>query len=212
MPADDDALGAPREEGPGADEAVRPASEVDADARALASVVRMRILRLCLDEALTNKQIAERLGLPPANTYHHVRMLARRGFLAAQPERQGARGAREVPYLATGKSWKTPLGPSGSRVLIETFLEEVALADPAKVDIARLGLRVGPERAERLQRLLHGLFEELKDWPSDPDGEPISLFLAVHEDTARREPPVQDDGGAVTPSSAAPRSARSSRP
>ena len=40
MPADDDALGAPREEGPGADEAVRPASEVDADARALASVVR----------------------------------------------------------------------------------------------------------------------------------------------------------------------------
>src|SRR5690606_34180503 len=83
-------------------------AEADADARALASVLRMRILRLCLDEALTNKEIAERLGVPPGNTYHHVRTLAKRGFLAAQPERAGARGAREVPYLATGKSWKTP--------------------------------------------------------------------------------------------------------
>src|SRR5690554_7425016 len=122
MPADDDALGAPREEGPGADEAVRPASEVDADARALASVVRMRILRLCLDEALTNKEIAERLGLPPANTYHHVRTLAQRGFLAAQPERTGTRGAREVPYLAAGKSWATRMGPGGNRGLIDALL------------------------------------------------------------------------------------------
>ena len=72
MPADDDALGAPREEGPGADEAVRPASEVDADARALASVVRMRILRLCLDEALTNKQIAERLVISHRTVQNHV--------------------------------------------------------------------------------------------------------------------------------------------
>src|SRR5688572_26625189 len=92
-------------------------AEADADARALASVLRMRILRLCLDEALTNKEIAERLGVPPGNTYHHVRTLAKRGFLAAQPERAGARGAREVPYLATGKSWKTPMGPAGNRVL-----------------------------------------------------------------------------------------------
>ena len=185
-------------EGPGDADVERPVPresseamtdrEADADARALASVLRMRILRLCLDEPLTNKQIAERLGVPPANTYHHVRTLARRGFLAAQPERQGVRGAREVPYLATGKSWKTPLGPGGGRILIETFLEEVALADPEKVDIARLGLRIGPKRQERLRELLHGLFEELKDWPAEPDGEPLSLFLAVHEDVSRRDP------------------------
>ncbi|NLF05585.1 MAG: winged helix-turn-helix transcriptional regulator, partial [Actinomycetales bacterium] len=87
----------------------------------------MRILRLCLDEPHTNKEIAERLGVPPANTYHHVRTLARRGFLAAQPERTGARGAREVPYLATGKSWNTSMGPAGNRILIDTFLAEVAL-------------------------------------------------------------------------------------
>lgn len=167
------------------------AREVDADARALASVVRLRILRLCLDEALTNKQIAERLGLPPANTYHHVRVLARRGFLVAQPERLGARNAREVPYLATGKSWTTPLGPAGGRVLIETFLEEVALADPTRIDVARLGMRLGPQRQEELRERLHALFEELSTWPSEPEGEPISLFLAVHEDVSRRAPAPQ---------------------
>ncbi len=94
-------------------------AEVDADGRALASVLRLRILRLCLDEPLTNKQIAERLGRDPATTYHHVRRLAERGFLAAQPERTGARGAREVPYLATRKSWRTPVpgaaGPAAHR-------------------------------------------------------------------------------------------------
>lgn len=171
-------------------EAATPAaldtSEVDADARALASVLRMRILRLCLDEALTNKQIAERLGVPPANVYHHVRMLARRGFLAAQPDRTGARGAREVPYLATGKSWRTPMGPHGNRILIETFLAEVALADPSRVDTARLGVRLGPERQELLTKKLNALFEELAEWPAEPDGEPLSIFLAVHEDTSRR--------------------------
>src|SRR5690554_21660 len=99
--------------------------EVDADARALASVVRIRILRLCLDQALTNKEIAERLGRDPGTIYHPVRTLAERGFLEPQPERRGPRGSREVPYLATRKSWRTPLGPSGFRVLVETFLEEL---------------------------------------------------------------------------------------
>src|SRR5215475_4607877 len=81
----------------------RPATE--AEARALASGIRMRILRLCLDRALTNKEIAALLEANPATTLHHVRTLVATGFLEAQPERRGTRGAREVPYLATGKSW-----------------------------------------------------------------------------------------------------------
>src|SRR3954466_2542635 len=77
----------------------------DAEARALASAVRLRILRLCLHEALTNKEIAARLGRNPATVLHHVRTLVDTGFLAPGEERRGARGAREVPYRATGKSW-----------------------------------------------------------------------------------------------------------
>ena len=51
----------------------RPAT--DAEARALASGLRLRILRLTLDEALTNKEIAERVGRNPASVLHHVRTL-----------------------------------------------------------------------------------------------------------------------------------------
>lgn len=160
--------------------------DVDADARALASVLRIRILRLCLDQALTNKEIAARLGRDPGTVYHHVRLLAERGFLAEQPARRGPRGAREVPYLATGKSWRTPLGPSGFRVLVETFLEELGEADPATVETSRLGLRLDHEGYEELMQRLGDLLQEFADRAPDPAGTPYSLFLAVHEDAARR--------------------------
>ncbi|HEV8373300.1 MAG TPA: winged helix-turn-helix domain-containing protein, partial [Actinomycetota bacterium] len=74
------------------------------EARALANPLRLRILRLSLDQALTNKQLAERLGMDPGTVLHHVRTLVRTGFLAAEAVRQGERGALEKPYRATGKS------------------------------------------------------------------------------------------------------------
>lgn len=166
------------------DEAQR---DVDADARALASVLRLRILRLCLDEPMTNKEIAERLGRDPATVYHHVRRLAERGFLAAQPERTGARGAREVPYLATRKSWRTPIPQGQDRLLIETFLEEVAEADPRTVSTARLGLRLSAEAHEELMDRIGALLQEYADRPPDEGGAPWSIFLAVHEDAQRKE-------------------------
>jgi DNA-binding transcriptional ArsR family regulator len=148
------------------------ADDADADARALASTLRLRILRMCLDEPLTNREIAERLGKNPATVLHHVRTLADRGFLRAEPVRRGARGSREVPYLATKKSWKSPYFEGITRLLVDTFLEELADADPATVRMSRLGVR------------------------------PYSLFLALHEDAGRLPRPVDgtdDDGRATAP-------------
>lgn len=186
VPAGDGvAPGAARRPGVGPDRAAARA-DAEADARALASVLRMRILRLCLDEAQTNREIARRLHKDPATTYHHVRTLAERGFLTAQPERRGARGAREVPYLATRKSWRTPMPQGQDRVLIETFLEEVAEADPATVATARLGVRLSPAAWAEAQQRFSALLQELADLPADPDGTPYSIFVALHEDAARR--------------------------
>ncbi|HMO11330.1 MAG TPA: helix-turn-helix domain-containing protein [Actinotalea sp.] len=163
--------------------------EIEAEARALASVLRMRILRLCLDVPRTNKEIADRLGRDPATVYHHVRRLAERGFLAEQPERRGAGGAREIPYLATRKSWRAPMPPSSSRVLVEAFLEELGEADPTTVSTARLGLRLGPTGLAELERRVGELLEEFATRPADPDGIPYSVFVAYHEDAARRDAP-----------------------
>ncbi|MDM7831901.1 winged helix-turn-helix domain-containing protein [Cellulomonas edaphi] len=169
--------------------------DADADARALASTVRIRILRLCLDEALTNREIAARLGRNPATVLHHVRTLVDRGFLAAQPARRGARGSREVPYLATRRSWHAPGGAGQSRVLIDAFLQEVALLpDPDAMRTIRLGLRLDAEAHAELERRLSDLLEEYAAREPDPDGEPYSIFLALHEDVSRsrRSAPVSD--------------------
>ena len=48
----------------------RPATEEEA--RTLASPLRLRILRLCLDVSLTNKEIAERLGTATGTIKIHV--------------------------------------------------------------------------------------------------------------------------------------------
>ena len=61
----------------------------------MASPLRLRILRLCLDAPLTNKQIAAALGRDPASVLYHVRRLVRTGFLAPEQERRGVpRGPR----------------------------------------------------------------------------------------------------------------------
>jgi DNA-binding transcriptional ArsR family regulator len=170
-----------------ADRAPRVAGErrraTDAEARALASAVRLRILRLCLDAPLTNKELAARLDRNPATVLHHVRTLVDTGFLIAEPPRRGARGAREVPYRATGKSWlmDDAGGPSAGRdPSLAAFLEEVAEAGEDRLSSTRLGLRLTAAEREELGRRLHAVLDEFARRPADPDGEKWSVYLGMH--------------------------------
>src|SRR3954447_13402423 len=135
----------------------------DAEARAVASAVRLRILRLCFSEALTNKELAARLGRNPATVLHHVRTLVDTGFLEALPARRGTRGSREVPYRATGKSWLMDVDdrpmPSHDPMLA-AFLGEVAEVGQHQLQSSRLGLRLAPDDLEEFRRRLHGLLDE----------------------------------------------------
>jgi len=168
----------------------------DEESRALASALRLRILRVCLSEARTNQEIAEALDRNPASTLHHVRLLTRSGFLQPQPERRGRRGAREVPYLATRKSWSLS-SPAAGRVLLDAFLEEAALVPAQDLDTARLGLRLNADNWERFRQRFADLLEEFAGLPDDPDGEDWSVFLAFHPDVTRD--PAARDGGQKSP-------------
>ena len=161
----------------------RPATEEEA--RTLASPLRLRILRLCLDVSLTNKEIAERLGRDPASVLYHVRRLVRTGFLVAEQERRGARGAREVPYRSTGKSWTLSVGESedprlATTTLVEAFVQDATRIGFEKVDSTRMGLRLTPEEYDELSRRMHDLVEEFRLRKSA--GAPWSLFIGLHPD------------------------------
>jgi len=161
----------------------RPATEEEA--RTLASPLRLRILRLCLDVSLTNKEIAERLGRDPASVLYHVRRLVRAGFLVAEQERRGTRGAREVPYRSTGKSWTLSIGESedprtGASTLVEAFVQDATRVGFGNVDGTRMGLRLTPDEHEELARRMFELVEEFRLRRST--GAPWSLFIGLHPD------------------------------
>jgi DNA-binding transcriptional ArsR family regulator len=164
----------------------RPAT--DAELKALASGLRLRILRLCLDEPRTNREIAERLDRHPATTLHHVRTLVDTGFLAADPVRRGTRGSREIPYRATGLSWRLDLGDEPStqvRAMLDAFLEEASAAGVEHVRTSRLGLRLTPAEQEEFEQRIQEVLDAYAARPPSPDGVPLSVFFAVHPDAGR---------------------------
>ncbi len=162
----------------------RPAT--DAEARALASSVRLRLLRMCLDEPMTNAQLAGRLGRAPATVLHHVRTLVETGFLEALPAQQGPRGSRPRPYRATRKSYWLMQDPGfANRPMLEAFVAESALVPPEDLTTVRLGLRLDEAGLEELQTRLGGVLDEFAARPPTPGGRPWSLFLSLHPDPDR---------------------------
>jgi DNA-binding MarR family transcriptional regulator len=160
----------------------RPAT--DEEARALASALRLRILRICLGEGHTNKEIAATLGRDPASILHHIRTLVRTGFLEPQEERRGARGAREIPYLATRKSWRLST-PAMDRSMLDAFVEEVALVPADQVDLARLGLRLSDADMAEFRASLNKVLEDFASRPDDPAAPAWSVFVSLHPDPNR---------------------------
>jgi predicted transcriptional regulator len=153
-----------------------------AEAVAMASAVRLRIIRLTLRRAMTNKEIARRLGKDPATTLYHVRKLVAAGFLVAQPERTGARGAREIPYLGTGLSWrlndKAGYEEEIGQAVLGAYLAEVADVGISEVNQNRIAAQLDEaDLAEFAERMLD-ILEELATRPSNPRGHDVGIYLA----------------------------------
>jgi len=173
--------GAPNVDAPYKDRDATPG-----EMRALAHGLRWRILRITLNKSMTNKQIAERLGRDPGTVLHHVKVLVREGFLAPEPVRSGKRGAHEIPYRATGKSWRIRLKPDAGNAaaILDAVREEVTeMGDDAAVTTLRLGVRLKPEDLVELKRRIVAIGAEFEPL-DDPDSEPIGILAIVH----RRRP------------------------
>ncbi|HEX4723663.1 MAG TPA: winged helix-turn-helix domain-containing protein [Pseudonocardiaceae bacterium] len=159
----------------------RPASR--AEAAALASPVRLRIIRLTYQRALTNKEIARRLGKDPATTLYHVRKLVATGFLTAQPERVGPRGSKEIPYLSTGLSWHLSARDERdweelSQAMLGAYLSEVADVGTGAVKQSRLALQLDEAGLAEFTERMTGLLEELAARKPTEGGQAFGLYVA----------------------------------
>ncbi|WP_040492416.1 ArsR/SmtB family transcription factor [Ilumatobacter nonamiensis] len=106
-------------------------------AKALASPIRLRILRLCLNDEMTNKQLAERLECDPSTLHYHAKILLDAGFLERAEPRHGSSGALEKPFRSTGLSWTLDIGTGNvdaTLAMLDAFRAELAEAGGASVE------------------------------------------------------------------------------
>jgi len=156
----------------------------EAEASALASGIRLRIIRLTYSEALTNKELAQRLGRDPATVLHHVRRLVETGFLAPQAERRGTRGAKEIPYLSTGMSWMLDNGEgdgtSLAEAMLEAYLAEVAEIAPPELRQTRLVLELAEDDRREFENRLDELLEEYRVRRPGRSAERSAVYIALY--------------------------------
>lgn len=150
---------------------------------ALASEVRLRIIRLTHHRPLTNKELAERVAKDPATTLHHVRKLVAAGFLEAQPPRRGKRGSWEIPYRSTGLSWSLELGTRDAEVteaMLAAFLGELADSGVDELAQTRLVVQVGEAARSEFLARLQALLDEFVARDADPGARRWAVYLAMH--------------------------------
>ena len=154
--------------------------------KALGHPLRLRVLEMLGDEGepLTNRELAQKLGVDPGHLHFHVKMLLRAGLI--EPA-EGGKG-REKPYRAVASTVR--VGPEllGSRLtgdLQAAMLNEVqagfAKRDEGQFRSAQVTGRVTPEQAIEL---ITELVEKAKDL-EDPDVDPLVITAFIHPPTSR---------------------------
>lgn len=167
--------------------------------KALAHPLRLRILRLCGLQELTNKQLSDRLGHDPGTVLYHVRQLLASGFLEPADVRTGVSGALEKPYRSTGRSWNldTALqeaGPDGPLAPLDALREELTEAGPAALaNLSRFVLHLSPQDAEDVINRVYAVLSEYTDTDRLRSAQPSYGGLFVLHKTADQ---VEDQNGA----------------
>lgn len=134
----------------------RPATP--AETKALAHPLRLRILRLCREEELTNRQLADHLGRDPGTVLFHVKQLVNAGLLKPAATRTGSSGALEKPYRSVGHTWwldgpLNALSAAERSAPVIAFQEELAEAGPEALAVHEvLQLHLSDDDVEELDR------------------------------------------------------------
>ena len=151
--------------------------------KALGHPLRLRVLEMLGADgegaAMTNRELAQRLGVDPGHLHFHVRMLLRAGLI----ERADAGRGREKPYRARAKTVRVApqlLQSSLASDLQAAMLDEVqrgfAAFQQSGFRSAQVTVRMTEEKA---LALMTEFVEKARD-SEEPDAAPVVLTSVVH--------------------------------
>jgi DNA-binding transcriptional ArsR family regulator len=166
--------------------------------KALGHPLRLRVLEMLGTggEAITNRELANKLGVDPGHLHFHVRMLLRAGLITLVETSKG----REKPYRPVARTLRVApelLASGLTSDLRAAMLDEVQRGwdehGPSGLfRSAQVTARIHPERA---LELITELVEKARD-AEDAGAEPLVITAVLHPPTAS---PVSDssrkDGG-----------------
>jgi DNA-binding transcriptional ArsR family regulator len=158
--------------------------------KALGHPLRVRVLEMLGQEGdwqLTNRELAQRLGVDPGHLHFHVRMLLRSGLI--ELAEAGGRG-REKPYRAVAKVFRVApelLAAGGASDIQAAMIDQVhrAHASYSTEGVfrgAQLELKLTMERASEVMAAFLSAARDLEDENADK----VVLTMFAH-------PPAQQD-------------------
>jgi DNA-binding transcriptional ArsR family regulator len=152
--------------------------------KALGHPLRLRVLEMLGEEgdvALTNRELAARIGIDPGHLHFHVRMLLKQGLITLA-ESDGSR--REKPYRAVARNITVArelLSAGAMSDVQSAFLEEVQRGMTKFLSSGRFRavndtIRIDPNRlADIMDEAINKAHAE-----HDPSKEPIVVTAFIH--------------------------------
>jgi len=155
--------------------------------KALGHPLRLRVLETLgtgSEEHLTNRELANKLGVDPGHLHFHVRMLLKAGLI----ELAGGGSGREKPYRAVARTVRV-----APELLASGFISDLRAAMLEEVQrgwaqhgaegtfrSAQVTARIRPEKA---LELITEFAEKARD-AEEPDAEPLIITTVFHPPTS----------------------------
>jgi DNA-binding transcriptional ArsR family regulator len=159
---------------------------------------RHRMLTLLMDEALTARELSQRLGIGRTRLYHHLGLLERHGLIRVA-ERRVVSGIEERTYRAAARTFRVdrnllathasePEIAGAQAAILESMAADLrvrsigyssaATIDESEILVARAFLRLNDARRRELRAKLSALIAEYRT--PDPDGRETECGLALY--------------------------------